>query len=743
MPKAKLRHDDRLRVVCIMCCGKLGRDQRGIGKDMEAFIQNIFPSFQSERPYLPSGSCGKCRNIVTRFKKNGSTNFVSNVDYLSIANELRNLPIETRDPTSQTECICTVCQIARSDCTTPKMSTTVSTSNSVEEKETEEKCPKCFSLIGRGHHHSTSSCNSTKTVLDNLEKQLPPHVSEQFARRIINKAPKTASGQSVLHSGGGKPTLVSSGPVSDTPVQIPHKTFSRIQREVGLSKNQINDTARILRDDLNNRKIVEPHLKQAMIDQGKICNEYFYVDESLDLVRTDKDDEMDTPVVLCQDVPKFINFVKDSRNSADNDFIRKLGLDGGKGSLKITLNLIGKTDNHGSDGINQELIEGENSIEDEDMDIPVAGPSTSSDSASSSSIGLASTVHSIVSSGSESEAETPASFRKKIRKSKHLDSGVKQLFLLALAPNVKECYDNLKLILDALKVFEGANDFTFASDMKLFSILLGIQPHSSTYPCIWCEGKKCVYDPNAALRTLGSCREYARKFKAAVAEAESKGKKPPLANNFMCCENEPLLQGPDYTKVLGILPPPELHLMTGVSFHIFKAIAKEWGEEKAYKWLQKYVGKVDPSIGFKGKQARKFIKIADKMALSREHKFPRKLNKFIRTLKAFDSVVTTCFGNELKEGYEDKIQAFRNSFTALGISITPKVHCVFRHVKEFCEMKGCGLGVYSEQVVEASHYDFDKVNQWYRTNARTDPEYLKKILNSVTMYNGLHLPNIQ
>ena len=58
-------------------------------------------------------------------------------------------------------------------------------------------------------------------------------------------------------------------------------------------------------------------------------------------------------------------------------------------------------------------------------------------------------------------------------------------------------------------------------------------------------------------------------------------------------------------------------------------------------------------------------------------------------------------------------------------------------------MKGCGLGVYSEQVVEASHYDFDKVSQWYRTNAKTDPEYRRKILNAVTMYNGLHLPNIQ
>ena len=75
----------------------------------------------------------------------------------------------------------------------------------------------------------------------------------------------------------------------------------------------------------------------------------------------------------------------------------------------------------------------------------------------------------------------------------------------------------------------------------------------------------------------------------------------------------------------------------------------------------------------------------------------------------------------------------------LGISITPKVHCVFRHVQEFCECKGCGLGVDSEQVVENSHYDFFKIEQWYPTNLETDPNCAQKMLRKVNRYNGLHL----
>ena len=165
------------------------------------------------------------------------------------------------------------------------------------------------------------------------------------------------------------------------------------------------------------------------------------------------------------------------------------------------------------------------------------------------------------------------------------------------------------------------------------------------------------------------------------------------------------------------------------------------GESLAYKWLEKYVGKVDPSIGFKGKQARNFLKKADEMSRSRSPKFPRKLMKYIHALQKFDKVVSSCFGKNLKNTYKENIRAFRVAYMVLGISVTPKAHCVFRHVEEFCERKGCGLGVYSEQVIENSHYDFAKVEQWYPTNLKTDPCCAQKKLASVNRYNGLHLYN--
>ena len=114
--------------------------------------------------------------------------------------------------------------------------------------------------------------------------------------------------------------------------------------------------------------------------------------------------------------------------------------------------------------------------------------------------------------------------------------------------------------------------------------------------------------------------------------------------------------------------------------------------------------------------------------------------KYIRVLKKFDRVVESCFGNELmKDEYEENIRAFTISFIALGISVTPKVHCVFRHVAEFCQRKGCGLGIYSEQVIEACHSDLWKIEQWYPTNLETDPNCDEKMLKKVSRYNGLRL----
>ena len=46
---------------------------------------------------------------------------------------------------------------------------------------------------------------------------------------------------------------------------------------------------------------------------------------------------------------------------------------------------------------------------------------------------------------------------------------------------------------------------------------------------------------------------------------------------------------------------------------------------------------------------------------------------FVQAFRAFSRVVDSCFGIELKEGFEQHIEEFKRIYLGLGISVTPKV----------------------------------------------------------------------
>ena len=52
------------------------------------------------------------------------------------------------------------------------------------------------------------------------------------------------------------------------------------------------------------------------------------------------------------------------------------------------------------------------------------------------------------------------------------------------------------------------------------------------------------------------------------------------------------------------------------------------------------------------------------------------------------------------------IKNVKDVYMNLGIIITPKVHILTEHVPEFCKNHNNSLGLYSEQALESSDYDF-------------------------------------
>ena len=69
----------------------------------------------------------------------------------------------------------------------------------------------------------------------------------------------------------------------------------------------------------------------------------------------------------------------------------------------------------------------------------------------------------------------------------------------------------------------------------------------------------------------------------------------------------------------------------------------------------------------------------------------------VNSLRAFNKVRKSCFGEDLEKSYIEDINEFKEEYVKTGMSITTKIHIIFEHVKDFCTEHNKGLGHYSEQ----------------------------------------------
>ena len=80
--------------------------------------------------------------------------------------------------------------------------------------------------------------------------------------------------------------------------------------------------------------------------------------------------------------------------------------------------------------------------------------------------------------------------------------------------------------------------------------------------------------------------------------------------------------------------------------------------------------------------------------------------KYFHALRCLHRVVVTCFGMTLEPEYEENIEQFAEIYLDLGISVTPKVHILIKHVPEFSRKYGRALGWYSKQASESAYHGF-------------------------------------
>ena len=190
----------------------------------------------------------------------------------------------------------------------------------------------------------------------------------------------------------------------------------------------------------------------------------------------------------------------------------------------------------------------------------------------------------------------------------------------------------------------------------------------------------------------------------------------------------------DNTPVILLIPPPELHLMTGPVNTMFSHLEAIWPESEQWPKLCN-VKKSDYQGGqFTGNDCRKLLNGVAKMPNPRGM-----VKKYADAFNSFNEVVSSCYGDELKDNYIERIQSFSLAYKRLGISFTPKIHAVIFHIPEFCAVTGRGLAPWSEQTTEALHYDFEQTWKKFRVRDMENPSYANHLFRAACTYNGQHV----
>lgn len=119
--------------------------------------------------------------------------------------------------------------------------------------------------------------------------------------------------------------------------------------------------------------------------------------------------------------------------------------------------------------------------------------------------------------------------------------------------------------------------FTIACDLKISNLLLGLMSHSFMHPCSWCDVNKKQLHLRGNTRTMHSLHASFTEFSASNAP-QSAAKE--FGNVVRPCL---LRRAPGSTAVVDIVPPPELHLLTGIMNTMYAALKEEWPE--CERWL--------------------------------------------------------------------------------------------------------------------------------------------------------------
>ena len=724
MPTNKLNHEGNRFKVCLICLQKSGGQKLPHGGSI--LQKHPDASFLCEQEdVLPKGLCKSCETILKSLSSQKPRN-LPNVDYNGLVEDIMKYADTEAD-----QCNCEVCKSGqykgskkfesryilsekrkRGRSVTQADDNGVSTSRNKSPPSATALCAKCLGVYAKGNHENCGSDDKIDNMYDILTKE----EIDDLACRVLRERYKVADAKNEktikLASKDGPPMEVPTPKAAASLSFLAATFFKKVKSKFVTSTNSLYELAKIYKEETGGS--VVPYLKDNLTMENVILDDYFEVilmqfvcdsdedDEKFDIIETrgpNGEFEIAAPdnsesgkralrgryIVKCKDVLALINYLKEERHIS-KDTVVKIGIDGGQGFLKVVLIL-------------QEMED-------------------------------------------SNDGKSPVK-----KKNKKYDAeGVKKCLVLFIGEKIPESYDNVKKIFEELNLFDEGivDDVSFASDMKLINIMVGMQSESCMHGCAWCEvptkGDIAYHEQDQwSLRTLGKMKRQGEQF-------EKDGSKLKNAHYYQNVINIPILKGNPEQTVLELIPPPQLDLYEGITNKIFDSLESEMNKLKgekqvnqtAYEWAherprcitqEKYHG-----AKLNVQNCEKLMKYVDDLIQF----LPESMKLFGKALKSFNKVAKSCFGIVLLPSWSQDIKDFLEIYDQLGIGYTPKVHVLVVHVKQFIDAQEKALGIFIEKPFEPLHADFKNVWKEYYCgrNIKTDPH---KLGDCVVAYNCLNL----
>jgi hypothetical protein len=239
---------------------------------------------------------------------------------------------------------------------------------------------------------------------------------------------------------------------------------------------------------------------------------------------------------------------------------------------------------------------------------------------------------------------------------------------------LKESYKTLKQLLIAIDY--PANNWLFCGDLKVISIVLGLQNGYTKHPCYLCE-----WDSRAK-----ESHYFVKEWK--VREQFIKGKQNVVEEPLVPSENVLI---------------PSLHLMLGLVKQFVKSLPKD---EAAFVYLLSVFSKLSEAKVkegiFNGPDVRKILNDRHfQSLLPKQHEL---------AWVSFRDVVKNFLGNKRSEQYVSIVAQMITNFHLAGCKMSLKVHFLDSHLDKF--PSNCGQ--YSEQQGERFHQDIAILESRYR-----------------------------